>query len=38
MVQEPPTLGHEDAGENIAGLFSLVATCEANEINAQLAA
>jgi transposase len=26
-------VGHEEAGENIAGLYSLVATCEANEIN-----
>jgi len=26
-------VGHEDAGENIAGLYSLVATCEANGIN-----
>jgi transposase len=26
-------VGHEDAGENIAGLYSLVATCEANDVN-----
>lgn len=26
-------VGHEDAGENIAGLYSLVATCEANGVN-----
>jgi transposase len=25
-------VGHEDAGENLAGLYSLVATCEANEV------
>jgi transposase len=24
---------HEDAGDNIAGLYSLVATCEANGVN-----
>jgi transposase len=28
-------LGHDQAGENIAGLFSLIATCEANGINPQ---
>ena len=26
-------VGHDHAGENIAGLFSLVATCEANGVN-----
>lgn len=26
-------VGHEDAGEHIAGLYSLVATCEANGVN-----
>ena len=26
-------VGHEDAGDNIAGLYSLVATCEANSVN-----
>jgi transposase len=26
-------VGNEDAGENIAGLYSLVATCEANRVN-----
>jgi len=26
-------VGHEDAGANIAGLYSLVATCEANRVN-----
>ena len=26
-------VGGEDAGENVAGLYSLVATCEANEVN-----
>jgi transposase len=26
-------VGHEDAGANIAGLYSLVATCEANGKN-----
>jgi transposase len=26
-------VGHEDAGDNIAGLYSLVATCEANGVN-----
>jgi transposase len=26
-------VGHEDAGDNIVGLFSLVATCEANDVN-----
>jgi hypothetical protein len=25
-------VGHEDAGENLAGLYSLVATCEANKV------
>lgn len=26
-------VGHEDAGANIAGLYSLIATCEANGVN-----
>jgi transposase len=26
-------VGHDDAGENLAGLYSLIATCEANEVN-----
>jgi transposase len=26
-------VGHEEAGENIAGLYSLIATCEANSVN-----
>ena len=26
-------VGHEEAGENIAGLYSLIATCEANDVN-----
>jgi len=26
-------VGNEDAGDNIAGLYSLVATCEANNVN-----
>jgi len=26
-------VGHAEAGENIAGLYSLVATCEANGVN-----
>ena len=26
-------VGNEDAGNNIAGLYSLIATCEANEVN-----
>jgi transposase len=26
-------VGHDDAGENLAGLYSLVATCEANGVN-----
>jgi transposase len=26
-------VGHEEAGENIAGLYSLVATCDANDVN-----
>lgn len=26
-------VGHEAAGQNLAGLYSLVATCEANELN-----
>jgi len=26
-------VGREEAGENIAGLYSLVATCEANSVN-----
>jgi transposase len=26
-------VGHEDAGENLAGLYSLVATCDANSVN-----
>jgi|SRR6266568_973282 len=25
--------GHDDAGENLAGLFSLIGTCEANGVN-----
>ena len=25
--------GHEAAGENLAGLYALVATCEANDVN-----
>ena len=28
-------VGHEAAGENLAGLYSLVATCEAHGVNAQ---
>ena len=28
-------VGHEQAGENLAGLYSLVATCEAHGVNAQ---
>lgn len=28
-------VGHEKAGENLAGLYSLVATCEAHGVNAQ---
>lgn len=28
-------VGHDDAGENLAGLYSLIATCEANEVTAQ---
>jgi transposase len=28
-------VGHDEAGENIAGLYSLVATCEANGVNPQ---
>jgi transposase len=26
-------VGHDDAGENLAGLYSFVATCEANSVN-----
>ncbi len=26
-------VGHDKAGENLAGLYSLVATCEANGVN-----
>ena len=26
-------VGNEDAGNNVAGLYSLVATCEANGVN-----
>lgn len=26
-------VGHEDAGDNLAGLYSLVATCEANDVD-----
>jgi transposase len=26
-------VGHEEAGENLAGLYSLVATCEANDVD-----
>lgn len=29
-------VGHEEAGQNLAGLYSLVATCEANGINPEL--
>jgi transposase len=27
------TVGTDEAGENLAGLYSLIATCEANEVN-----
>jgi hypothetical protein len=27
------SVGHEAAGENLAGLYALVATCEANSVN-----
>jgi transposase len=27
------SVGHDEAGENLAGLYSLIATCEANEVN-----
>ncbi len=26
-------VGHDESGENVAGLFSLVMTCEANGVN-----
>ena len=26
-------VGHDEAGENLAGLYSLIATCEANAVN-----
>ncbi len=26
-------VGHDDAGENLAGLYSLIATCEASQVN-----
>ena len=26
-------VGHDEAGENLAGLYSLIATCEANQVN-----
>jgi len=26
-------VGHHEAGENLAGLYSLIATCEANGVN-----
>ncbi len=26
-------VGHNEAGENLAGLYSLIATCEANGVN-----
>jgi transposase len=26
-------VGHDEAGENLTGLYSLIATCEANEVN-----
>ena len=26
-------VGHDESGENVAGLFSLIATCEANGVN-----
>jgi transposase len=29
-------VGHEEAGQNLAGLYSLVATCEANGVNPEL--
>ncbi len=29
-------VGHEQAGENLAGLYALVATCEANGVNPEL--
>jgi hypothetical protein len=27
-------VGHDEAGENLAGLYSLIATCEANDMEA----
>jgi transposase len=29
----PLFVGHDEAGENLAGLYSLIARCEANEVN-----
>jgi transposase len=26
-------VGYDEAGENLAGLYSLIATCEANDVN-----
>jgi len=26
-------VGHDEAGENLAGLYSLIATCETNGVN-----
>lgn len=26
-------VGHDEAGENLAGLYSLIATCETNDVN-----
>jgi transposase len=26
-------VGHDKAGENLSGLYSLIATCEANQVN-----
>ena len=32
-VHDVVFVGHEAAGENLAGLYALVATCEANGVN-----
>jgi hypothetical protein len=31
-----PTIGHDEAGQKIAGLYWLVATCEAHAINPRM--
>ena len=32
-LEEQAAVGNDDAGNNLAGRYSLVATCEANQVN-----